>query len=373
MPIIQPEFLEITRDLDLEAFWEENTQCLTFTRDKPRCGVEFSPDDHWLFEFMSVPSTICYYQDKAYRDSLHKEVNRITQQYVGKTFFDEDTFQNSPRRIENLFHCEFTYQENSTPWLTPGTDDPDEFARILDEAESTDLHIWAFPDAYREEWEQRKREGRSLPFLGDGSRGPATIMTSVLKVETAIFWLYDHADLMRRFRDILADKMIEFNTILREFSGNTQPGWWITDDNSALFNRALYREYCFPVLEKLLPAMAPGDARRYQHSDSAMGHLLDMQYALGIREVNYGPGIDVAYIREKMPDALIKGHMPPFLLRNGTPDEIKQRVVEDFDKAGETGGIVMATAGSLAAGTGVGRMRWFMQVVQNACRYNRSL
>ncbi len=58
MPIIEPEFLEMTRDLDLDAFWEENARCLAFTRDKPRCGVEFSPDDHWIFEFMSVPSTL---------------------------------------------------------------------------------------------------------------------------------------------------------------------------------------------------------------------------------------------------------------------------------------------------------------------------
>jgi uroporphyrinogen decarboxylase len=372
MPIIEPEFMELTQGLDLEAFWEENKECFTFTRNKPRCGVEFTPDDHWIFGFVDVPSTIRYYHDKAYRDSLHKEVNQITRQYVGKTFFDEDTFENQPRRIENLFRCEFTYQESSTPWLTPGTDDPDEFARILDEAEATDMRAWALPEAYLREWEQRKREGRSLPILGEGSRGPATIITSVLKVETAIFWLYDHADLMRRFRDILADKMVELNTILREFSGNTQPGWWITDDNSALFNRALYREFCFPVLEKLLPAMAPGNARRYQHSDSAMSHLLEMQYALGIREVNYGPTIDVAYIREKMPDALIKGHMPPFTLRNGTPAEIQQRIREDFAKVGENGGLVMTTAGSTAAGTGVGRMRWYMQVVQDDCRYDRS-
>jgi uroporphyrinogen decarboxylase len=369
MPIIEPEFMDLTRDLDTEAFWEENTRCLPFTAHKPHCAVDFAPDDHWIFGFMHVPSTIRYYHDKAYRDALHCEVNRITQQYVGKTFFDEDTFENNPRRIENLFRCEFTYHENSTPWLTAVTQDPDEFARILDEAEATDMRTWAIPEACRKEWEQRQREGRPLPKLGDGSRGPATIMTSVLEVETAIYWLYDHADLMRRFRDILAVKMVEFNQALRKFSGNTEPGWWITDDNSALFNRKLYREFCYPVLEKVLAAMAPGNARRYQHSDSAMGHLMEMQYELGIREVNYGPEIDVAAIREKMPDALIRGHTPPFLLRNGSPDEIRQRIVEDFKKAGATGGLLLTTAGSLAEGTGVGRMRWYMKLAQDCCCY----
>lgn len=370
MPIVEPEFMELTRDLDVEAFWAENELCHAFTTNKPRCAASFSPDDHWIFEFMQVPSTIRYYQDKTYRDALHQEVNRITLTYVGKAFFDEDTFQHSPKRIENLFGAEFLYLEGSTPWLTPETDDPDEFARILDRAEATDLRRWALPDPFLQEWEERARAGKPLPKLGTGSRGPATIMTSVLHPETVFYWMYDHPDLMHRFRDLLAEKMVELNLVLREFSGNTEPGWWITDDNSALFNPELYREYCFPVLKRVLDALAPGNARRYQHSDSNMAHLLDQQYELGIREVNYGPEIDVALIREKMPDALILGHMPPFLLRNGAPSEIRQRIIDDFHKAGQTGGLVVTTAGSLAAGTGVGRMRWFMQVVQEVCRYD---
>jgi hypothetical protein len=45
-------------------------------------------------------------------------------------------------------------------------------------------------------------------------------------------------------------------------------------------------------------------------------------------------------------------------------------VMSDFQKAGATGGLIVTTAGSLAAGTGVGRMRWYMQVVQEHCRYH---
>jgi uroporphyrinogen decarboxylase len=288
---------------------------------------------------------------------------------VGRAFFEEDTWVHSPRRIENLFGSGFTYTEGSTPWLTHVTDDPEEFARILDRAEATDMNAWALPDAYRDEWEARKRQGLSLPALGAGSRGPATIMTSVLRPETVFFWCYDHPRLMRRFAGILAAKMVELNRVLREFSGNTQPGWWITDDNCALFNRALYREYCYPVLETVLDAMAPPGSRRYQHSDSAMGHLLEYQRDLGIRSVNYGPEVDVAHIREIQPLAVINGHTPPFLLRDGSPDEIKARVLSDFRKAGATGGLIVTTAGSLAAGTGVGRMRWFMQLVLEHCRY----
>jgi uroporphyrinogen decarboxylase len=371
VPIVESEFMGLTGQLDLEAFWAENAVCEAFTTDKPRCALSFSPDDHWLFEFMQVPSTLRYYQDQAYRNQLHREVNQITREYVGKEFFDPDTWVHSPKRIENLFDCEFTYTEGATPWLTAATNDPDEFARILDRAEATDVAHWAFPEDFLREWGERRTAGKHLPLLGEGSRGPATIMTSILHPETVFFWIYDHPELMQRFRDILACKMVELNRALRAFSSNTRPGWWITDDNSALFNRKFYYEYCFPVLEQVLNAMAPLGSRRYQHSDSAMGHLLDYQRELGINSVNYGPEVDTALIREKMPEAIINGHMPPLLLRNGSPDEIRARIVSDFQKAGATGGLIVTTAGSLAAGTGVGRARWFMQLVQEECRYDR--
>ena len=372
MPIIEQEFMELTASLDVDAFWAENDLCIGFNTTKPRCALTHSPDDHWLIDFMQAPSTLHYFQDKSYRDQLHREVNQIMLRDVGRAFFEEDTWVHFPKRIENLFGSEFAHTEGGTPWLRPATDDPTAFARILDRAEKTDMDKWALPDAYLAEWEQRQARGKPLPLLGGGSRGPATIMTSVLNTETVFFWMYEQPELMRRFSDILALKMVELNHVLRRFSGNMEPGWWITDDNCALFSPKLYREYCFPVLQRVLAAMAPPGSERYQHSDSSMAHLLDAQQELGINAVNYGPDVDAGLIRQKMPQAIIRGQMPPFLLRNGSPEEIKQRAIADFHKAGATGGLIVATAGSLAAGTGVGRMRWLMLVVQRHCRYDHN-
>jgi len=363
------DFLHLTPKLDLVAFWAENKDWLESDTNKSRCALEFSPDDHWLFEFIQPISILRYYQEKEYRDDIHKKANELLLQFVGKTYFDEDSWQHQPRRIEKLFDCEFSYTEFSTPWLIPVTKDPDDFAQILDRAENTNMAEWALPDTFLREWEERSAARRSLPLLGTGSRGPATIMTSILQVETVFYWFYDHPELMMRFRDILARKMVELNRVLREFSRNTDPGWWISDDNSALFNKKLYQEYCFPILEAVLNEFAPGDARRYQHSDSAMGHLLDQQRELGINAVNYGPEVDAALIRGKLPHAVIHGHLPPFTLRNGTPEEIRQRIREDFMKAGLTRKQIVATAGSLAAGTSLGRMRWMMQCVLEDCQY----
>jgi hypothetical protein len=103
MSIIESEFMERTAQLDVKGFWAENAACEAFTINKPRCALSFSPDDHWLFEFTQAPSTLRYYQDKAYRDQLDREANQVTSTYVGRTFFENDTWVHNAKRIENLF------------------------------------------------------------------------------------------------------------------------------------------------------------------------------------------------------------------------------------------------------------------------------
>jgi uroporphyrinogen-III decarboxylase len=370
MAIIEPEFMELTRGFDPAAFWAENERCTGEGTDKPRCPAGVGLDDHWLFEFVSPPSTVRYYHDKPYRDALHREANAVLRQHVGRAYFSEDTWEHQPRRIEELFGCGFAYLENATPWLTHVTEDPDEFARVLDRVEATDLRAFTFPEPYLVELEQRLAAGQPRPHLGGGGRGPATIMTSVIRPDICLMWFYEHPELMERFRDLLTAKLIEHTLLVREFSRNPGTGFFILDDNCALFSAELYREFCFPVLDRFLDAVGSPRGSRYQHSDSAMAHLLDLQRELGMRGVNYGPEIDVALIREKLPDARIDGHMPPFLLRNGTPGQIEQRVKDDFRKAGATGRLNVTTAGSLAAGTGVGRIRFFFQCVERHCRYD---
>ncbi|MBN8525789.1 MAG: hypothetical protein J0M02_10680 [Planctomycetes bacterium] len=417
MALIETEFMDLSRDLDPEAFWAENGLCHRIGEDKPRCALAgVGSDDHWLFEFLAVPSTLRYYRDKAWRDGLHRQANDLMWQHLRARPYDEDSWEHQPKRIENLFGCEFAYHEGGTPWFVPVTADPGEFARILDRAEAIDIESWCLPDAYLAEWERRRTNGQRMPHLGTGSRGPATVITSVLDPQVALLWCIDEPELMDRFTRILTQGYLRLNRRLRAFSCDQQErapsggdgiesaqpmpsrirsgsdgseprqspgvgpqgrrgkapeaGWWITDDNSCLFNPRQYRRFCMPVLRTVMDEFAPlPDGHRYQHSDSAMAHHLDAQRELGIASVNYGPEIDPRIIRARMPEAVINGHMPPFLLRNGSPEAIRARVRADFTAVGAGGRLNIATAGSIPAGTGIGRLRWLMRCVELETRY----
>lgn len=371
MALIEGEFMELTRTLDPEAFWAENRLCAGTGEAKPRCAlVGVGSDDHWMFEFLGVREMVRYYRDKAFRDGLHRQTNELMWQHLRTRPYNEDTWEHEPKRIENLFGCEFAYHEGGTPWFMPVTSDPIEFARILDRVEATDIEAWALPEAYLAEWAARKAAGKPLPRLGTGSRGPATVITSVLDPTVALLWCIDEPELMDRFARVLTQGYLRLNRRLRAFSGQSDPGWWITDDNCCLFNPRQYRRFCMPVLKAVMDEFAPlPQGHRYQHSDSAMAHHLDAQRELGIAAVNYGPEIDPTLIRARLPEAVIHGHMPPFLLRNGSPEAIRARVRSDFAKVGAGGRLVIATAGSIPAGTGLGRLRWLMQCVQEETRY----
>lgn len=371
MPLIEPEFMHLARDLDADAFWAENRLCQRRDEAKPRCALAgVGSDDHWLFEFLGVGSTLRYYRDKPFRDGLHREANALMWEHLRVRPYDEDTWTTAPKRIENLFGCEFAYHEGGTPWFMPVTADPAEFARVLDRAEATDIESWALPEAYLAEWESRRAAGRAMPALGTGARGPATVITSVLDPQVALLWCIDEPELMDRFARVLTQGYLRLNRRLRAFSGFSGSSWWITDDNCCLFNPRQYRRFCQPVLRAVMNEFAPlPGGSRYQHSDSAMAHHLDAQRELGIDAVNYGPEIDPARIRERMPEAVIHGHMPPFLLRNASPEAIRERVASDFAAVGAGGRLVIATAGSIPAGTGIGRLRWLMRCVQAETRY----
>ncbi len=180
----------------------------------------------------------------------------------------------------------------------------------------------------------------------------------------------DHPALLQRFSDILAEKMVAFNRILRDFSGHDEAGWWITDDNSALFSPRLYATYCAPVLAVVLDDLAPGDAWRYQHSDSAMGHLHRPAACAGYsrRELRSGGG------RRHHPRAVCRtpgyaGRCRLSCCATAARRRSKRAWPRILPRQVQAAGLELTTAGSLAAGTGVGRMRWFMLAAQARARY----
>ncbi len=342
--------------LDLVTFWKENDKALAQSpAQRTRIPILFSMDDHYLIETLNMPSTIRYYNDFAYRMSVHRQMNDIHEAALGKRFFPELPCEPpEPVRFEVLMGAHWELREGGTPWLESSVTDEADLDRLIAAAEKLDMRTAAFPEdflAKKEAWEAAT--GKPVRMGGTFARGPATMATSILGTTNTCLFMMDEPERMDAFFDVLGRKLVEWHEAQMAVTGNTErSGYALTDDNSCLFPPAQYERFCAPVLHRLFSTFAPNpEHRRYQHSDSEMRHIMPILHQLGVNVVNLGPTIHPLVIRKAMPDAEIHGQLPPMLLRNGTPEEIRDMVKRDIDAVGADGKLVCATAGSMAGGT----------------------
>ncbi len=362
-------------ELDVNAFWEENSRCTgkPFSTDKPRAPLGLPIDDHWLIEEMQVPSTLRYYRDPEYKARVNRQCNDRCEQAIGIRKFPEEPQPKGILRIEEVFGARFEMTEGGTPWLEPGVETIADLRALLDRVERLDdkalrdLMFSSGGTVFR----QPLDDDGSRKVRGAGSRGPATIGTSVCGTMNLMYWLVDEPVVMGRFYDLLGDVLVRYQRIVAEASNVTLRGYGWLDDNCCLFSPDLYDTYCYPVLKKVFAAFAPApDDHRYQHSDSEMRHLLPILARLDFWGVNLGPTIPAEVIRAAMPRTEIHGQIAPMTLRNGTFEEMVAEVKRDFAAVGGDGGLLITTAGSVSAGTSLERLRELMWAVQMYARYD---
>ena len=368
------DIIGLGMNLDLSEFWTENALCegKAFRTDKPRCPIALPVDDHWLLDEMGEKSTLRYFRDAEYAADLNRRCNDRCEEQLGMRPFRDTPAPKPPLRIEHLFGSRTELTENGTPWLEPGITSPAELARKLDGIEKTseaELRELIFSNGGRVE---RDAVATSVEknVVGAYSRGPATIATSVIGTTETMYWLVDESTLMERFFRALAETIVRYQRIIERKRGVVFKGYGFLDDNCALLSPPLYEKFCYPVLQRVFEEFAPQEGEgRYQHSDSAMGHLLPALSRLHFHAVNFGPTIPAEEIRRHMPRTEIHGQVAPMTLRNGRAEEIIAEVKRDFSAVGADGGLLVTTAGSIAAGTSFQNIRTLMWAVREFTRY----
>lgn len=363
-------------DLDCREFWKENEKCMEpFTTNKPRVPIGFWLDDHYLIEEMAIPSTVRYYNDTDYRLEVNRQCNQRIEKVIGRKFYNEDAIEElkpAPNRFEVLMGAHWELTEGGTPWLESNVNDIEDVKKLIHKAEKLDMKAVVLPEDWQEKREAyEKASGKKLKLGGGGSRGPATMATSILGTTNTCIFMMDEPEVIKEFFEILAVKLVEYHNALMLLTGHdNRKGYALTDDNCYLFPPALYEKLCAPVLERLFKEFAPDIKHsRYQHSDSSMGHLMGILNDLGVNGVNFGPDIHPLEIRKAMPKACIHGQIPPFVLRNGTPEDIIDCVRRDIEAVGQDGGLVECPAGSVAAGTSLENLKIYMWAVDKYGRY----
>lgn len=326
-------------------------------------------DWHRLFHDDEFHADLC----RRYNDRAERIVGRrlVAERLEG----DRDPERPPVRPLSEIFEARSEWHEISwSYWLHRSASDEDGLARLLDRVERRleNLREFILPPDWAERKRRFRESGKELPLYRH-QRGPVTFAMSIFGEENLIFLIIDNPDLAGRFRDIILRAILERARIIDEeagFAHGAPPrGWSWADDNCALLSPDMYRFFGYPILDAVFSRYSPGPTdKRYQHSDSAMAHLLPLLGKLCLTEVNFGPTLTVEEIRRCLPKAVIHGQLAPLSFSRNEEVNMVAETFRDFEQSREHRGVVFSTAGSVNAGSRLSGLKLVMAAIQ-VCRY----
>ncbi|MDR2619325.1 MAG: hypothetical protein LBC62_10685 [Treponema sp.] len=376
------------RDLDIEQFWKDdeaahNENC--FSHEAPQAALGIRMSDECVFDELGVeghpwgenPPELMREYTRRYNDKAETIVGR---RVLSETYPDPQDRFPYIKRIGEIFGSRYFYYDH-VEWLEGDVKTPGELEKLLDQVEKLDIEDFLFPpdwDAKVRAIEERTGRGPDPHALGGhGVRGPVTLATSVMGTENFLMLYYDEPELFRRFARVLGDAIVRRGKAIDKICGyseeNRPHGFGFADDNCCLTTPEMYEAFGCPVLQKCFDYWCPDkDDSRYQHSDSAMAHLLPILGRFDFTGVNFGPTVLFDEIRACMPRARVDGCLAPYVFMRNQREAITEQVKRDcaMAKASGTRGLNLSTAGSVNNGSSLESMRLVMQLIQNYGRYD---
>ena len=360
-------------DFELARFWENDDLA---HRDNcfypaPQVALGIRMSDECVFAELGEEGDPWAYTPVERRRDLNRRYNDKAEKIVGKRllreeFLPEEASLPYVRRIGEVFGGEYI-MHNGTEWLKEGIADAEALEKKLDEVEKMDLRAFMLPP----NWEQEKKRVYETwgvkPSPVHHIRGPVTLACSLMGTTEFLYFLADEEELAERFSNDIADVIIKMAEIMDEeagLSGKDTHGFSFADDNCCLLSPSMYEMFGFPVLKKVFARFSPDhEDKRYQHSDSAMEHLLPILGRLNLNGVNFGPTVMAPAIRKYMPEARIDGCIAPFTFMNNDREGLISETLRDIKAGFECGGVNISTAGSINNGSSLESMRLIMEVI----------
>jgi len=369
--------------VDVEKFWEDDAlaheeNC--FSKKAPQVALGIRMSDECVFAELNEEGNPWGNTPRERRIALNKRYNDLAEQIVGKRLLredypTEDELFPAYKNIGEVFGGRYVFNGVST-WLESDCKTPQDLEKMLDRVDNMDIKSFILPDNWEKEKNRLWNTYGTKPGLWRSVRGPVTLATTLFGPENLIYLYYDEPDLYERFSQVILKVIMEYITIFREEAGYTEEnaphGFSFYDDDCNLLTPQMYECFGYPVLKAVFERCSPNpEDCRFQHSDSAMAHLLPILSRLNLTGCNFGPTLTVEEIRRHMPHTRIDGQLAPFTFMRNNEEEIIAEVKRDCEmaKAGNLRGLNESTAGSINNGSSLLSMRAVMYAIQKYGRY----
>jgi len=370
--------------VDLKKFWEDDAlaheeNCFSKKAPQVAMGIRMRPQ--CVFAELGEEGEPWGETERERRIALNKRYNDIAEEVVGIRLLDEnlppvDAIFPAYKKIGEVFGGTYTYRKEGGEWLHSNINTPKELEMQLEKIDKMDLREFILPPNWESEKKRIFEKYGKKPEIWREVRGPVTLATSIFGVENLLFLYYDDPELFQRFSKTILKVIMEYITIFNEEAGYTEEnapkGFRFKDDNCALLTPEMYEIFAYPILKAVFDRCSPGENdERYQHSDSAMGHLLPILGRLNLTGCNFGPTLTIREIRKHMPKTRIDGQLSPLTFLRNEEENIIKEVIRDCEMAKENDlrGVNIYTAGSIENGALLSSMRAVMYAIQKYGRY----
>ena len=370
--------------VDIQRFWadQEIARADPFGREIPQVPLGAVCNWECVFAELGIEEDhVRCRDDPAWAAAASRRYNDLSEKIVGRRLLSEtppDPTRQWPatKQLHDVFEAQNIWEGGKAGswWLQQSARTLDELRALLDRVDERDIRRFILPD----NWDDEKARLRALgvpPPLYRGQRGPCTFACSIFGAESTLLLCLDEPALAERFSRTILRVMLEIARVLDEEAGYTPQtaprGFGFADDNCCLFSPPMYERFGLPILQGVFESYSPAPTDgRYQHSDSAMPHLLPLLGRLDLTGANFGPTVTVADIRRHLPHAVIDGQLAPFTFSRNDERNMVAEFLRDFAQTREARGLVFATAGSINNGSRLTGMRLLMAAIQRYGRYD---
>jgi hypothetical protein len=246
-----------------------------------------------------------------------------------------------------------------------------------------------FFDYLHERCPKLEFEGRPvLPpaaLPGEGTDGPFDLAYKLRGATEVCLDMLEDPTYFHDLMGFITDHIIERIKALRQWRWKRFPGgadegqfrrpYGFADDAIALISAEQYERFVFPYHCRLVEAFSDGGPTSIHLCGDATRHFRFLRDRLRVMSFDTGFPVDFGALRRELgPDVEVRGGPTVMLLKNGSPQAIRQEVQRICGTGIMAGGrFVLREANNLAPGTPIGNVVAFYEAGKEFGRYPEAL
>jgi len=234
------------------------------------------------------------------------------------------------------FGCPVIYPEKDMPFVIPVLkEDKKKLYKLkLPDVFENPVYKITLEHYYFLEEKRKKYDFEGLPvgktyIWGAGTDGPLTVACNLRGTSEIVIDFYDDPQYIHDLLSFITDETIRRIRKVGEFLGIKYPldGWFFADDSIELISTDMYKEFVLPYHAKLLKEFSKGGPNGIHLCGKVQRHLKILKEQLNIKTFDLGFPVDMGKAREELgEDVLLIGNIPPYLLKEGPQEKIREAV-----------------------------------------------